>query len=101
MTKTDPLVKASGISKTYRSGDNEMIALSGMDLDVMDGEFLCQDVTYVTKAIGGGNFLILAETQAQALRASERAIVAMRKVPQVIMPFPGGIVRSGSMRRRR
>jgi NitT/TauT family transport system ATP-binding protein len=40
MTKTDPLVRASGISKTYRSGDNEMIALSGMDLDVTDGEFL-------------------------------------------------------------
>ncbi|WP_156448505.1 ATP-binding cassette domain-containing protein, partial [Mycobacterium sp. NAZ190054] len=40
MTKTDPLVRASGISKTYHSGGNEMIALSGMDLDVMDGEFL-------------------------------------------------------------
>lgn len=40
MTKTDPLVRASGISKTYRSGDDEMVALSGMDLDVMDGEFL-------------------------------------------------------------
>lgn len=40
ITKTDPLVRASGISKTYRSGDGEMIALSGMDLDVMDGEFL-------------------------------------------------------------
>ncbi|WP_156448605.1 ATP-binding cassette domain-containing protein, partial [Mycobacterium sp. NAZ190054] len=26
--------------KTYHSGGNEMIALSGMDLDVMDGEFL-------------------------------------------------------------
>jgi len=63
---------------------------------VMDGEFLCQDVAYVTKAIGGGNFLILAEQQAQALRASERAIAAMRKIPGVIMPFPGGIVRSGS-----
>lgn len=63
---------------------------------VMDGEFVCEDVTYVTKAIGGGNFLILAETQAQALAASERAIAAMRKVPEVIMPFPGGIVRSGS-----
>ena len=65
-------------------------------IPVMDGEFLCQDVTYMTKAIGGGNFLILAETQAQALDASERAITAMRKVRDVIMPFPGGVVRSGS-----
>lgn len=63
---------------------------------VMDGEFLCQDVAHLTKAIGGGNFLILAETQAQALAAGERAIAAMTKVSKVIMPFPGGIVRSGS-----
>jgi len=63
---------------------------------VMDGEFLCEDVTRVTKAVGGGNFLILAGNQAQALAASERAIDAMRKVPDVIMPFPGGVVRSGS-----
>jgi formylmethanofuran--tetrahydromethanopterin N-formyltransferase len=63
---------------------------------VMDGEFLCEETTYVTKAIGGGNFLILARDQDAALAASERAIVAMRKVPGVIMPFPGGVVRSGS-----
>ena len=63
---------------------------------VMDGEFLCEDVTRVTKGVGGGNFLILAEDQAAALAASERAVRAMRKVPNVIMPFPGGVVRSGS-----
>lgn len=63
---------------------------------VMDGEFVCEDTARVTKAVGGGNFLILATNQAQALAASERAIVAMKKVPGVIMPFPGGVVRSGS-----
>lgn len=63
---------------------------------VMDGEFVCEETTRVTKAVGGGNFLILAETQAQALDASERAITAMRKLREVIMPFPGGVVRSGS-----
>lgn len=63
---------------------------------VMDGEFLCEDVARVIKAIGGGNFLILAVDQAQALTACERAVAAMRKVPGVIMPFPGGVVRSGS-----
>lgn len=65
-------------------------------IPVMDGEFLCQDVTYMTKAIGGGNFLILAESQAAALKSAERAIAAMRRVPKVVMPFPGGVVRSGS-----
>ena len=50
----------------------------------------------MVKAIGGGNFLILAESQPQALAACEAAIEAMRKIPNVIMPFPGGVVRSGS-----
>ncbi|SMF96715.1 formylmethanofuran-tetrahydromethanopterin formyltransferase [Methylomagnum ishizawai] len=63
---------------------------------VMDGEFLCEETTGMVKAIGGGNFLILAESQPQALAACEAAIEAMRKVPNVIMPFPGGVVRSGS-----
>ncbi len=63
---------------------------------VMDGEFLCEETTGMVKAIGGGNFLILAESQPQALAACEAAIEAMRKIPKVIMPFPGGVVRSGS-----
>ncbi len=63
---------------------------------VMDGEFLCEEYTARVSAVGGGNFLVLAETQQQALTACEKAIEAMRKLPNVIMPFPGGIVRSGS-----
>ncbi|HWA58016.1 MAG TPA: formylmethanofuran--tetrahydromethanopterin N-formyltransferase [Gemmatimonadales bacterium] len=63
---------------------------------VMDGEFLVEETTSVVSAVGGGNFLILAETQPQALTACEAAIAAMKKVPNVIMPFPGGVVRSGS-----
>lgn len=63
---------------------------------VMDGEFLIEETTGVVPAVGGGNFLVLAATQAEALAGCEAAIVAMKKVPNVIMPFPGGIVRSGS-----
>ena len=63
---------------------------------VMDGEFLVEETTSVVSAVGGGNFLILAETQPQALTACEAAIAAMKRVPNVIMPFPGGVVRSGS-----
>ena len=63
---------------------------------VMDGEFLCQETTGMVKAVGGGNFLILAESQPQALAACEAAIEAMRSIPNVIMPFPGGVARSGS-----
>lgn len=63
---------------------------------VMDGEFLTEETTGMVRAIGGGNFLVLAESQPQALAACEAAIDAMRKIPNVIMPFPGGVVRSGS-----
>jgi formylmethanofuran--tetrahydromethanopterin N-formyltransferase len=63
---------------------------------VMDGEFLCEETTGMVRAVGGGNFLVLATGQAQALTACEAAIEAMSKVPGAIMPFPGGIVRSGS-----
>lgn len=63
---------------------------------VMDGEFMTEETTGMVRAVGGGNFLVLAESQPQALAACEAAIEAMKKIPNVIMPFPGGIVRSGS-----
>ncbi len=62
----------------------------------MDGEFLCEDVFGTVKGVGGGNFLILGETQALTLAAAEAAVAAIRTVPGVIVPFPGGVVRSGS-----
>lgn len=65
-------------------------------MPTMDGEFLCEDVFGTVKGVGGGNFLILGETQATALAAAEAAVTAIRSVPGVIMPFPGGVVRSGS-----
>ncbi|HLJ95365.1 MAG TPA: formylmethanofuran--tetrahydromethanopterin N-formyltransferase [Gemmataceae bacterium] len=63
---------------------------------VMDGEFTCEDVFGTTKGVAGGNFLILGNTQATALAAAEAAVAAMRNVPGIILPFPGGVVRSGS-----
>jgi formylmethanofuran--tetrahydromethanopterin N-formyltransferase len=63
---------------------------------VMDGEFVCEDSAYIVRAVGGGNLLILARSRAHALAAAERAVTAMRRVPGVILPFPGGVVRSGS-----
>jgi formylmethanofuran--tetrahydromethanopterin N-formyltransferase len=63
---------------------------------VMDGEFLCEESSGMVKAVGGGNFLILAARRAAALQAAEAAVAAMQRVPNVILPFPGGVVRSGS-----
>jgi formylmethanofuran--tetrahydromethanopterin N-formyltransferase len=65
-------------------------------IPVMDGEFLTEETSGMVRAIGGGNFLVLAQSQPQALAACEAAIEAMKQVPNVIMPFPGGVVRSGS-----
>jgi formylmethanofuran--tetrahydromethanopterin N-formyltransferase len=64
-------------------------------IPVMEGEFLVQESFGVQKAIGGGNLLILAERLDAALAAAEAAVAAMR-LPGVILPFPGGIVRAGS-----
>jgi formylmethanofuran--tetrahydromethanopterin N-formyltransferase len=64
---------------------------------VMDGEFLCEATTGMTKeAVGGGNLLLLAGSSDGALAAAEAAAEAIGKVAGAIMPFPGGIVRSGS-----
>ncbi len=65
-------------------------------IPVMDGEFVAQETTAVVKAVGGGNFLMLARDTESALRAAEAAVGSMRALPNVIMPFPGGVVRSGS-----
>jgi formylmethanofuran--tetrahydromethanopterin N-formyltransferase len=65
-------------------------------IPVMDGEFVVEDRFGVRKAVAGGNFLILGRTPEATLAAAERAVEAMRRVPGVILPFPGGIVRSGS-----
>jgi formylmethanofuran--tetrahydromethanopterin N-formyltransferase len=66
-------------------------------IPVMDGEFVCEATTGLTKkAVGGGNILVLGRSHASVLAACERAVRAIAEVPDVITPFPGGIVRSGS-----
>ena len=65
-------------------------------MPTMDGEFLCEDAFGTVKGVGGGNILILGETQSQTLAAAEAAVAAIRQLPGVILPFPGGVVRSGS-----
>lgn len=65
-------------------------------IPVMDGEFLCEEFAYITSAIGGGNIIILGQSRPQTLAAAEKAVEAMRNLPGVVTPFPGGVVRSGS-----
>jgi len=65
-------------------------------IPVMDGEFLVDERFGIQPAVGGGNILILGRDQAATLRAAEAAVAAMRGTPGAILPFPGGVVRSGS-----
>jgi formylmethanofuran--tetrahydromethanopterin N-formyltransferase len=65
-------------------------------IPVMEGEFLVEEKFGAKRAVAGGNFLVMGETEAATLEASERAIEAIHTVPLVITPFPGGLCRSGS-----
>ena len=64
---------------------------------VTEGECLLEESFGVQKkAVVGGNFLILGETADSALAAAEAAVEAVEGMPGVILPFPGGVVRSGT-----
>lgn len=94
--QTVPLGRAlryfgDGFQAAKRIGDRRF-----WRVPVMDGEFLVEDTIAIAPSVGGGNFLIVATGRAPALAAAERAVAAMAAVPGVAMPFPGGVVRSGS-----
>jgi formylmethanofuran--tetrahydromethanopterin N-formyltransferase len=64
---------------------------------VMDGEFVCEATTGLSKnGVGGGNLIIMGQGTAATLAAAQAAVKAIGTVPDVIVPFPGGIARSGS-----
>jgi formylmethanofuran--tetrahydromethanopterin N-formyltransferase len=63
---------------------------------VMEGEFLVEETFGMQRAVGGGNFLILGADAEAALAAAVAAVEAIDPLPGVILPFPGGVVRSGS-----
>lgn len=65
-------------------------------IPVMDGEFVVEESFGTTKGVAGGNIILLGDDPARALEAAEAASEAMRAMPDVILPFPGGVVRSGS-----
>lgn len=92
-------IKIGGNLRFFGDGHQISKKLAGRRywrLPVMDGEFVCEDIFGTVKGVGGGNFLILAASQPVGLAAAEAAVAAIRKLPGVILPFPGGIVRSGS-----
>jgi formylmethanofuran--tetrahydromethanopterin N-formyltransferase len=66
-------------------------------IPVMEGDFIVEDKFGAVEAIAGGNFLIFAKDEVSGLQAAEEAVEAIKKTgTEVILPFPGGICRSGS-----
>nr|MDO8114760.1 formylmethanofuran--tetrahydromethanopterin N-formyltransferase [Candidatus Sigynarchaeota archaeon] len=65
-------------------------------IPVMDGEFIVQSTFKFGKGVAGGNLILQAKTLDAGLNAAKAAVDAASKVEGVIMPFPGGVVASGS-----
>ena len=64
---------------------------------VMDGEFTCEDRFGTLKGVAGGNLIIAGLDGPTTLAAAEAAVEAIGRLGGgVILPFPGGIARSGS-----
>ena len=80
-----------GFQKSKKLGDRRF-----WRIPVMDGEFVCEDWFGTTTGVAGGNLLICGTDGTSALAAAEKAADAIRTGRDVILPFPGGIVRSGS-----
>jgi formylmethanofuran--tetrahydromethanopterin N-formyltransferase len=64
-------------------------------IPVMEGEFLVCESVGVGHGVGGGNLVVGAGDEDAALTAAQAAASAMRG-EGIALPFPGGIVRSGS-----
>ena len=65
-------------------------------IPVMDGEFIVDEKFNIQPAVGGGNIILLAKDQGSALVSAQAAVKAMQSLPNIILPFPNGVVRSGS-----
>ena len=65
-------------------------------IPVMDGEFTVEESFAVRESVGGGNIIILGTNEKKTLAAAGAATRAMGAVRDIILPFPNGVVRSGS-----
>ena len=65
-------------------------------IPVMDGEFVCDHDVARVDGVGGGNFILIGCSIDAVTVACRAAIEAIKPLPGVITPFPGGATRSGS-----
>ncbi|MFB0544047.1 MAG: formylmethanofuran--tetrahydromethanopterin N-formyltransferase [Candidatus Bathyarchaeia archaeon] len=100
LPKTRRKMKVGRALSLFGDGFQERVVVGGRRvwrIPVMEGEFIVEDRFGTMRAVAGGLFLILAESREAGLRAAEAAVEAIHeKVKYVILPFPGGVCRSGS-----
>ena len=94
LAKVQPLLWFIGIGLGYFAGVGIIESATQVRADL--SMFLCEDVFGTLKGIGGGNLLICGASQEEALAAVRAAVTAINDLDDVILPFPAGIVRSGS-----
>jgi formylmethanofuran--tetrahydromethanopterin N-formyltransferase len=92
-------LKVGGAIRMFGDGYEKKDTLGGRKvwrIPVMEGEFVVQNRFGVRRCVAGGNLIIMAETQQAGLNAAEAAVEGMSRLEGVVLPFPGGICRSGS-----
>ncbi len=85
--------------KFFADGYESEIEVGGRKayaIPMMEGDFIIEHGIGAVDGVAGGNFFILADTQANGLMAAEKAVEAVLQCRGSITPFPGGIVASGS-----
>jgi len=100
LPKTKRRLKVGRSLRLFGDGFQKKDVIAGRKvwrIPVMGGEFIVEDNFGVMKTVAGGNFLILAKSRKAGLQAAEEAVNAISQSTRgVILPFPGGICRSGS-----
>ncbi|MCY4420258.1 MAG: formylmethanofuran--tetrahydromethanopterin N-formyltransferase [Gammaproteobacteria bacterium] len=97
--ESDKTVSVGGKLRFFGDGYQISKLMNGRRLwriPIMEGEFLIEDSFGIQPAVGGGNLIIMGSSQRIALRAATAASNAMREVAGVFLPFPQGVVGSGS-----
>ena len=97
--ESDESVSVGGKLRYFGDGNQISKVIDGIRswrIPVMEGEFLIDDQFGIQSAIGGGNLIIFGPKKSTTLKAAVAATEAMREVAGVFLPFPQGLVRSGS-----
>lgn len=93
MVETGEMLRYFGDGYEYSESKN---GSTYWHVPMMDGEFVVEGSYGVANGIGGGNLIIFGQERKACLDAALRAVEAAKQVPGILLPFPNGVVRSGS-----